>query len=272
MRAALWLLALAPVAAAAERKPVARADPRAELRVLETVLARAANVVARPSPFVLAGPECRGYLIEGVGAVFVLPPRALRSRNVVVWRLPRRGAPTGAHDRQIRILERQAEVLQREAARTHAQVEQAMAEMQRELEQRLEAEARGARAGASAPPAPQPPAAPAPPLPPEPALPPWEQWFGPGESEEAEAPTDVILARMRDALAGALAEHGLVLKGLRPDETIAAAVDFVPSFPFDGEGTERTLVLRVRQRDLEEKRAGRIGSDQLRARIEVVEY
>jgi hypothetical protein len=276
MRAALLLLVVAPAAAQSDQKPAATPDPRADLRILEAALARAADGVARPSPFVLAGHECRGYRIEGLGAVFVLPPRALRSSNAVVWRLPRRGAPHGAHDREIRIVERQAEELQREAARTHAEVERAMAEMQRELERRLQADVRAALAGASAaPPAPAPPAAPAPPLTPEapmPPAPPWALWFEAGESEEAEAPTEVVVERMRDALAATLAEHGMALRGLRPEETIAAAVDFVPSFPFDGGRGEKTLVLRVKKRDLEESEAGRIGPDQLRARIEVVEY
>lgn len=152
-----------------------------------------------------------------------------------------------------------------------------MAEMQRELEWRLQSDSRPARAAASDPAASPPPAATALPVPPPPEAPvppapPWALWFDSGDAEESEAPTAVVVERMRDALAGALADHGLALKGLRPEETIAAAVDFVPSFRFDGVRGEKTLVLRVKKRDLQEGKVGRIGPDQLRARIEVVEY
>ncbi len=278
MRSSLALAALAlPAIAAAGAKPVA--DPRAELRLLETALSRAADGVARPSVLTVAGLECRGYRIEGVGAVFVLPPRAVRSRNVVVWRRPQAPAPPRAHEREIRVIERQAEELQREAARTHAEVERAMAQMQQELERRLHVEVQTAQAGAAA--APQPPPPPAEPAAPEPALapeppspppPPWALWFEAGPNQELEAPAEVVVERMRQALAGALADHGLVLSGLRSEETIAAAVDFVPGFPFDRSRNERTLVLRVKKRDLEDKKAGRIGPEQLKTRIEVVEY
>lgn len=271
------LVLLAPGLLAEERSV---ADPRAELAFLEQALSQAADRVARPSVFAITGAECRGYRIEGQGAIFVLPPRAVRSRSVVVWRLPEARAPRAPRDRdrQIRVIELQAEELQREAARTHAELERAIAEVEREVERRLATQPRASGAAVpAAPAAPPPAAAPLPPVAPEapaaplPPSPPWALWFEAGGPEE-EAPAEAVVGRMRSALVEALAEHGLKLRGLRPDESIAVAVDFVPSVPFGASRPERTLVLRVRKRDLDERRAGKLGADQLKTRIEAAEY
>jgi hypothetical protein len=227
--------------------------------------------------FALTGAECRGYRIAGVGAVFVLPPRAVRSRGVVVWRQVQRPSRLAPPDRQLRVVELQAEELQREAARTHAEVERALAAVQREIERRRAAPARVAAAEPSAPEAPLPPEAPPGPLPPPPAVaplppaPPWSLWLEAGDLEEQEAATEAVIGRMRAALVEALAAHAAAI-GLRGDETLAAAIDFVPSLPLGSARPDRTLVLRVRKKDLDERRAGRIDADQLKARIEAAEY
>lgn len=269
--AALW----APVALAQRDARGAEPDPRAELRVLEVALTHAADAVARPGVFALQASACRGYRIQGVGAVFVLPARAVRPQGMFVWqrsdgRGARRvkGVPQNELDREIRLIEQQAEALQREAARAHEEVERAMAEVQGEI-QRRQPEAARASAAAAAPLPPEPPAAPEAPLPP----PPWTQWFDAGLEEEAsEAPAAAVVARMRTALVEALSSHGGTLKSLRPEETIAAAVDFVPGVAFGGGKVEKTLVVRVHKKDLDERHAGRIGPEELKTRIEVVEY
>jgi hypothetical protein len=269
MRGALLASILVATGLAAEER--GSADPRAELAPLEQALSQAADQIARPNVFALTGAECRGYRIEGLGAVFVLPPRAVRSRHLAVWRVApaHRGA---TRDRQIRVIELQAEELQREAARTHAQVERAIAEVQREVDRRRAATERSASAPAPVA-APSPPDVPAPPLPPPP---PWSRWLEAGPSDEdedeQEAPADAVVARMRAALVEALAEHAPALSGLRVGETIAVAIDFVPSFPFGPARPDKTLVVRVRKKDLDERRAGRIGIEQLKSRIEAVEY
>jgi len=267
MRGALLASILVATGLAAEER--ASTDPRAELALLEQALSQAADQVARPNVFALTGAECRGYRIEGLGAVFVLPPRAVRPRNMAVWRVaPAQRSAT--RDRQIRVIELQAEELQREAARTHAEVERAIAEVQREVDRRRAATERSANAPAPVA-APSPPDAPVPPLPPSP---PWSRWLeaGPSDEDEQEAPAGAVIARMRAALVEALAEHAPALSGLRADETIAVAIDFVPSFPFGRARPDKTLVVRVRNKDLDERRAGRIGLERLRARIEAVEY
>ncbi len=274
MRGSSLLLALALPLAAEEPKA---ADPRVELRQLEVALARAADRVASPNVFALNEAECRGYRIAGVGAVFVLPPRALRPRSLLVWRVPEAQAPRTPRPRdpRIRVVERQAVELQREAERTHAEVERAIDEMRREIERRRAAELRAA--GITPPGLPSAPVAPLPPAPAEapeapPPPPPWAMWLEAGDGLESEAPAESVVPRMRASLIEVLAEHGLLLQGLRPEETIAAAVDFVPSFPFGGSRPEKTLVLRVKKKDLEDRRSGKISPEQLRTRIEVVEY
>ena len=54
-------------------------DPRADLQATQMALDRAVAEVSRPSVhFVLGGREAtRAYRLKGVGAFFVLPPRAL---------------------------------------------------------------------------------------------------------------------------------------------------------------------------------------------------
>jgi hypothetical protein len=290
----LLVLALALPAAAQGPRPETRPDPRAELRNLELFLSRAADRIARPSAFIMGDAACRGYRIEGVGAVFVIPPRAMRSRNVVVWRMPQMQAPRPPRDRRLQVVEQQAELLQRDAARQHAEVERAMDEVQRELARRIAlAQAQGTPMPGPAPAAPTPaaaavpaaPAAPVPPAPPEApeapeapttptaiAPPPWALWFETDDEFEAEAPAETVVPRMRAAIVETLAAHGPELRGLRPDETIATAVEFVPSFPFGSGEPEKTLVIRIRKKDLDDVQSGRLSAEQLKARVESVEY
>jgi len=108
-----------------------------------------------------------------------------------------------------------------------------------------------------------PPEAPVPPAPPG-----WPFWFGEGEAEDA--PPDRIVSEVRRAIASGLGAYRGELVQLRPDEFVVVAVDFVPGMA-DRAGS-RTVVARVRKRDLAEHRAGRISADALRARVEFDEY
>ena len=72
----------------------------------------------------------------------------------------------------------------------------------------------------------------------------------------------------------ALEAHGSLLSSLGPDETVSVVVDFVAGTPFLEEDARpaRSLTLRVRKRDLDARRAGTLGADELRSRIEAAEY
>lgn len=179
-------------------------------------------------------------------------------------------------------LEAQAEAFQREAEKAQREVERAMAEVERAVRRRA-----ARLAGASAPPEPPPPAeapaAPTAPAPPSAPLPPWAFWFE-TEQTDPRAPESVI-REVGSAVAGVLEAHGGRLRLLRPEEVVTVAVDFFPQ-----EGTrafawsmgdrpghpraraERTLIVRVRKKDLDERQSGRIASEELRKRIEILEY
>ena len=137
----------------------------------------------------------------------------------------------------------------------------------------------GAPVPAAAPPPPNPPEAPRPasapeaPPPPFPA-PPWIQWAQESaEGAEARDPERVV-ADTKDALLQTLENYGHVLTTLPPDEMISVVVDFVAGTPFidDQARPARSLSLRVRKRDLDERRAGRLSTEELRRRIETTEY
>jgi hypothetical protein len=67
--------------------------------------------------------------------------------------------------------------------------------------------------------------------------------------------------------------EGSRLRMLRPDERVVVAVDFVAQEGFVSRTRpERTLVVRVKVKELQDRLAGRIQEDELERRIEVVEY
>ncbi len=309
-RHAPFLLVMAvlsgPASAAEPPDPVRLRD---ELRAMEALLDATVEQVSRPNPgFFLAGaPSCRGYLLKGYGFVFVLPARWLPVRASVVR--ARRGrqaqaSPADGVDRVVvvtgnrrdpglRELEAQVEAFQREAERQRADAERAFDEMTRELRARLtEAEAApfagapGRAIPAVAPDAP-PAVPPAPKVPPEPnpaPLPPpsgplspgapWVFWSDTESDEQEVKAPERLVADVRDAVVLALEAHGPGLTSLRPDETISVVVDFVAGAPFldDEARPARSLTLRVRKRDLDDRRAGRLSPEELRRRVEAAEY
>ena len=265
-----------------------------------------------PGFYLAGSPSCRGYLLKGYGFVFVLPARwlpvrqaALRSRRPPVRGTTSESMIVISGDRRapgLRDLERQVEAFQQEAERQRAEAERDFEEMTRELRSRLAA-AEGAWSAALPSPQPglarvaspaasaqaqEPPEPPKPPTPPEPSvapLPPpppspgssaapWRHWV----EREPEDPDDKgperLVADVRDAVIAALEAHGPSLSSLRPDETISVVVDFVAGAPFldDEARPARSLTLRVRKRDLDDRRALRLTPEELRRRVEATEY
>jgi hypothetical protein len=126
----------------------------------------------------------------------------------------------------------------------------------------------------SAPVAVSAPRPPAPPEPPDAPPPPWRFWFDvSSEDEEPEAPAPApasVIAAARDALAAGLASYARPLASLGPDEFVSVAVDFVPE-RVPRARASRTLMARVRVRDLTDHQAGRLSAAALRQRIEFEE-
>ena len=186
-----------------------------------------------------------------------------------------------ARQRDLKALEARVEVLQREAERTRQEAERALEQAVREVQFRLApvpaAPAPEVAAAAPAPPAaptspaaPRPPARPAPPSPP---APPWRFWFNTGEDDDPRTPEKVV-SDVRSVVTQVLESQGARLKVVRPDEFVTIAVDFVPQWGFFDEGArpEKTLIVRVRKKELDDREAGKIPAEELRKRIEYVEY
>jgi hypothetical protein len=271
-------------------------DPRLELAAFGEQLDAAVAKVSQPSPMQVLGPmtASRGYMLPGYGAVFVVPARSLPGdKRVIVMRAPRaRGTmridipvmpPVSDADleRQIQAMEFQVEALSRAAERESREAEQALERFAQEVRVRYP---EAAPPPASSVEVPTPPAAPAAPSAPvaAPAAPagiapvapaPWRFWFQ-GEEQDDPRPAERIVGDVRAAVTQALEARGFSLRVVQPDEFLAVVVDFTArGFPFRGErSTERTLVVRARKRDLDERQGGRLGADELKKRIDYVEY
>jgi len=79
---------------------------------------------------------------------------------------------------------------------------------------------------------------------------------------------------VKTVLIQVLEARGGFLTSVRPEEFLVVAVDFTArGFPFRPErNAERTLVVKAKKRDLDERRSGKLATDELRKRIEVHEY
>jgi hypothetical protein len=290
-------LAIVPVAAGAEE----RVPTREDLERFEWALDQAVRKVSRPSAApILGGAEaCRGYHISGYGALFVLAPRALALRQRSAHESPpqpallspplparrpveivaadgrRPGAPNdkASAREDLLALEAQVAALQRAAETTREEAELALEETSRELHRRLLAPTLGEQA-------PPPLLIPVPPLPgataaqgphPPPPVPPWRFWFDSEEQEEPRSP-EIVVRDVRSAVTDVLENHGPPLR-LSPEEFVVVVVDFLPRSAFATRTRPaRTLVVRVRKGELEDRAAGKLASDELRRRIEYSEY
>jgi hypothetical protein len=259
-------------------------DPRADLQAVQSALEGAVAKVSRSGmSLILGGDSCRGYHLKGLGAVFILAPRALPEQGRVFImrgrlqpgvarlrqeqrRLEREApspAPQGRTDeaepreQELKTMEEQAEALQRQTERDRQKAEHDFEEFTQEVQIRL-----------GPPPAPSPPS-PGPVPPPLP--PPWRFWFEPEGPEDTRAPLQVI-SDVRAAVTSALEGQGPHLRILHPEESVVVAVDFVPGSPFVMARPQRTLVVRVRKKELDDRAAGRIAAEELHRRIEYVEY
>lgn len=299
------LLVAEPRAGSTQERPGART--RVELLRFAEMLELAAGRVSRPSPFQVMGPAtgASSYLLPGYGAIFVLSARALPTDGGVIvvhdgppgsepvigfWRRdgrrlqkPKVGArlreaPEPPElkelDRDIQQIESLVQAYSREAELASREAERAFERIAQELRGRFpETEAPPVAGTAPAPPAPAAPAAPAAPtLQPPPAAP-WRFWFQ-AEDYGDPRPPDQVVSEVKNALIQALEARGGLLTIMKPDDFVVVAVDFTArGFPLRPERrAERTLIVTAKKRDLDERRAGRIGADELRKRIEALEY
>jgi hypothetical protein len=281
-----------PPAPAAPR-PWAGPRLRGAIESLEARLDRAVSRVSAPQPGVLLGraDSSRGYRLPGYGVVFVLAPRALPGDNAVFFLRQPPNAPSPASspatpplpgdDRawppeRVEEIEREVLILQHVAESERRAAEKDMDRIVHDVRVRLAAPPEAP----SAPDAPAPPAADGetpPPAPPAdelalPESPPWKFWFEVASPGERRSP-DRVVADVRAAVVGVLESPSSRIVGLGPDESLTVAVDFVPGDVFAVPARPaRTLVVRVRQRDLEARARGALGREELRGRVDVTEY
>lgn len=167
-------------------------------------------------------------------------------------------------------MERQFRDLQEQAEAFRVRAETARLEAERSVRLRLE------RTGGAAPPAP--PQAPealppeAPEAPEAPPAPPWQVFFDLGEPEDTRAP-EAVIQEVRQAVLQTLVAQAGRLGSVRPEEQVVVAVDFLPWRRSSlGVLPERTLVLRVPKKSLEEVKAGRLSAEEFGRRVQVSEY
>jgi hypothetical protein len=258
------------------------------------------------------GEGSRGYHLPGFGAVFVLAPRALpRTGGMMVFTPgmppgavielsesapggdPRTARaplpPTKTSRKQMKARSGgKAVPLDPEEARRIAEIEAQVATFQKEADEARQAAEREfeqlafemqvmlapsvpvvpdrqdtAAQAVHAPSSPRPVVVPVPP--------PWHFWFDSSETSDPRAAEEIV-ADVRSAVVSTLESHGALMTGLQPEEHVAVAVDFVAGGPFAQSRPAKTLVVRARRKDLEERARGKLSPDDLRKRMEIVEY
>jgi hypothetical protein len=290
----LGALLLAPALAAGQAENEWKASRRDEMESFERRLEDAVGRVSVPHAGILLGRAntSRGYRLPGYGVVFVLTPRSLPGEEpvFVVRRSAGPGgarvhvAPPGVHasdepqgvPETVEELEREVLVLQHAAESRRRAAEEDMDRMVEDIRVRLEVEhERGSapsgehdvkvRVDSHAPP-------PHAPFVEEMPEPPWKFWLRVDTDEERRSP-DRVVEDVRAAVMGALDARAGAAVGLRGDEFVTVAVDFVPGDLFASHRRPtRTLIVRARQRDLEARARGTIAPEELRDRVEVIEY
>jgi hypothetical protein len=264
----------------------AAAFDREEMESLERHLDRAVAEVSVSHAGMLLGRTnfSRGYRLPGYGIVFVLTPRALPGKETAyVLRGHMQEKHPGPHrdvellttneEEEIEALERQVLILQHAAEAHRRAAEEDHERIVRRIRIHLGpvSEEEGDREGDPEPldePAPLPPVGPTA-LPPPP---PWRFWFETDQPREDRNPERVV-EDVRAAVIGVLETRGPGVVGLEPDEFVTVAVDFVPGDFFAAHPRPtRTLIVRARQKDLAARARGTLAQEDLRARVEVVEY
>ena len=267
-------------------------DVRREIDRLAYQIDESVRQVCRPSALNLFGPTqlVRGYRIPGVGVVFVIPPRSLpsaraaRSHGETAARPnarpatapaaaralpvpPLRRPPAGARmseadqaELALRAFEEQVRTMDEAAARMHQGVQQAMAEMMRDVQQgnahdeRAHAASDEQRDG----------------FPPLLLLPPWSQTWGSEAPADPRSPEEV-LRDVKTALTSALTSGAFT--GLPADEALVVTVEFFAEDSLDPAARPTaTLVERLKVRDVDAHMHGGLSKEDLAKRVEASQF
>jgi hypothetical protein len=82
-----------------------------------------------------------------------------------------------------------------------------------------------------------------------------------------------VIAGVGEAVTLVLEQHGVRLRALQPQDMVAVAIDFVPATrPGVRARPARTLMVRARKADIDQRAAGLISPEEFRKRVERLEY
>lgn len=243
-------------------------DRRADLQRfsgrLEQRLAAACRP-AEPMAFLSGLPETRFVYLDGVGAVFLLPPRSLpvaptskpgqpppeisvsgaqTGPQVLVFRGKR---PTDLTDMEARIRE-----TRKEAERMRAQADAAFADAERQIMGELRPGIQDAGVAGSF------------------AMP-WTFFLE--DAPEDTRPPDQVEKDVKDALIAALLEDTSLLKSLKPNDTVTVSVELVTRpQPWVRATPTRTLIVSAKKSDLDAFTVGKLSQDDLMKRVQSQAY
>jgi hypothetical protein len=240
-----------------------------------------------PAAFMQWSDEAAPAMEDIEGALAQLRDQQQRLEREIQKQEGRKGV-RGARQRELQAIEAKVETLQREAERLRQDAERALEETVREFRFRMasvppppanpqEAPTPRVAPVADTPPVPAAPTAPPAPIAPvAPVIapaPPWRFWFNTNDGGDPRT-AEKVVSDVRAVVTQVLEAYGARLKVVRSEEFVTVAVDFVPQSGFFDEETraEKTLIVRVRKKELEDRAASRIPPEELHKRIEYVEY
>lgn len=242
-------------------------DPRAELHRFSARLEQRLSAACRPAePMVfLSGlPETRFVYLDGIGAVFLLPPRSLPNppdpkAGQAKPEITVSGAPNGPQvlvvtkrPSDLTDLEARIRETRKEAERMRAQADAAFADAERQLM----AELRPGLSESSATVTFQGPLS----------------FFFDDEAEDTRTP-DQVEKDVNDSLITSILEDSSLLKTLQPADMITVSVELVSRpQPWVRAKPARTLIVRAQKGDLDAFTAGKLSKDDLLKRVQTKAY
>ena len=259
----LIALALA-LALANDAPPVDRSDLQRFSARLEQRLATACRP-AEPMVFLSGLPETRFVYLDGVGPIFLLPPRSLPpaptpTPGQTTPEISVSGAPTGPQvlvvkgprPSDLTDLEARIRETRKEAERMRAQADAAFTDAERQLMAELRPGLSDSAAAANFP------------------LP-WT-FFLEDASDDTRAPEQVE-KDVKDALIATILEDSSLLKSIQPSDQISVSVELVSRpQPWVRAKPARTVIVSAKKADLDAFTAGKLAKDELLKRVQTKAY
>jgi len=244
-------------------------DPRPELQRFSSRLEQRLAAACRPAePIVfLSGlPETRYVYLEGIGPVFLLPPRALpnppapQRTDQTKPEISVSGAPNGPQVMVVRKrpsdltdLEARIRETRKEAERMRAQADAAFADAERQLM----AELRPGMSEATTTLTFQGPMS----------------FFLDDGVDEDTRPLDQVEKDVKDALVTGILEDASLLRTLQPTDQITVSVELVSRpQPWVRAQPARTVIVRAQKGDLDAFTAGKLTRDELLKKVQTKAY